>query len=68
MQALEDATALCGGVSRSLALSLSGQQLAANVSLHGTSPWHPKNLRQISSSRQRETPTDKPGASLSVFK
>jgi hypothetical protein len=29
-----------------LSLFLSGYQLAASVNLHGTSPWHPKNLRQ----------------------
>src|SRR6266496_3953479 len=39
--------------------------LAANVNLHGASPWHPKQHRQLVSSNQRETPPDKPGASSS---
>ncbi len=38
---------------------------AANVNLHGASPWHPKQHRQLVSSNQRETPPDKPGASSS---
>src|SRR5258708_9985376 len=64
----EDATALRGGVSRFLATCFLARHLAASVNLHGASPWHPKKGRQISfSSNERETPPDKPVASLRVF-
>ncbi len=63
---LEDATALRGGVSRSL-LSGSGLAVGSNVNLHGASPWHPKLFDSSVSSNQRETPPDKPVASLRVF-
>src|SRR6266542_88060 len=39
--------------------------LSANLNLHGASPWHPKQHRQLVSNNQRETPPDKPGASSS---
>ncbi len=35
--------------------------------LHGASPWHPRLLRQLGSSSQRETPPDKPRASSRSF-
>src|SRR2546430_1927141 len=42
-----------------------GNFLPASVSLHGTSPWHPRgpSLRQLLSCK-REPPWDKPMASL----
>jgi len=40
-QRLLDATALCGGGSRLLLNTLENScALAANVNLHGASPWH----------------------------
>src|SRR6266496_3954911 len=47
---------------------LQATQLAANVNLHGPSPWHPKKrLSDLFRSNHRETPPDKPVASLRVF-
>src|SRR5258705_10988363 len=51
-----------------LAICFLVRHVAASVNLHGASPWHPKKVRQISfNSNERETPPDKPVASLRVF-
>jgi hypothetical protein len=38
--------------------------VAANVNLHGASPWHPKKSAGSFRSNERETPPDKPVASF----
>src|SRR5712664_463805 len=38
--------------------------LRTNVKLHGTSPWHPENCQGPPCSANRDSPRDKPVASL----
>jgi len=42
--------------------------IAANVKLHGTSPWHPSVIFKLACSGNREAPRDKPVASKRDFK
>ncbi len=57
----------CGVESHGRCYPIPDRKLAANVNLHGASPWPPKSFNDPLLSDKHETPPGKPVVSLGVF-